>query len=148
MILMLIMSSKKKVYNKNIETYLKMKQKDIGRGRPKSNKKLKMKSNLNKTKGANISRRNKKLNKKIGTELNNFLGYSYERLVGTIRNKFINNDKLYIDIIKQEFYKINRDVIVSKTTENYNYESNTLGIPNSYEFGYYTNNINTKFTMA
>jgi hypothetical protein len=142
------MSSKKKVYNKNIETYLKMKQKDLGRGRPKSNKKLKMKSNLNKTKGANISRRNKKLNKKIGTELNNFLGYSYERLVGTIRNKFINNDKLYIDIIKQEFYKINRDVIVSKTTENYNYESNTLGIPNSYEFGYYTNNINTKFTMA
>jgi hypothetical protein len=148
MILMLVMSSKKRVYNKNIETYLKMKRKDIGRGRPKSKKKMKTQSNLNKTRGANISRRNKKLNKKIGTELNTFLGYSFERLVGTIRNKFINNDKLYIDIIKQEFYKINRDVIVSKTTENYKYESNRSGIPNSYEFGYYTNNINTRFTMA
>jgi hypothetical protein len=150
MILMLIMSSKKRVYNKNIETYLKMKWKDIGRGRPKSKRytKIKNKSNLNKARWANISKRNKKLNKKIGTELNNFLGFSFERLVGTIRNKFINNDRLYIDIISKEFYIINRDVIISKTTENYNNESNTLGIPNSYEFGYYTNNINTRFTMA
>src|ERR1700684_979994 len=124
MILMLIMSSNKRVYNKNIETYLKMKRKDIGRGRPKSKKQMKMTSKLNKTRGANINRRNKKLNKKIGTELNNFLGYSFEKLVGTIRNKFINNDRLYIDTIRQEFYKINRDVIVSKTTENYNYEYN------------------------
>ena len=146
MILMLIMSSKKRVYNKNIETYFKMKHKDIGRGRPKSKKKIKTESNLNMARRGNISKRNKKLNKKIGTELNKFLHYSYERLVGTIRNKFINKDKLYIDIIKQEFYKINRDVIVSKTTENYSYESNTLN--NSYEFGYYTNNINTRFTMA
>jgi hypothetical protein len=152
MILMLIMSSKKRVYNKKFETYLKLKQKDIGRGRPKSKRYTKRvnkrKSNLNKTRDANMSRRNKKFNKKIGAELNNFLGYSFDRLFGTIRNKFINNDRLYIEIISQEFYKINRDVIVSKTTENYNYESNTLGIPNSYEFGYYTTNINTKFTMA
>jgi hypothetical protein len=146
MILILILSSRKRVYNNNIETYLKMKRKDIGRGRPKFKNSIKSELTLNKTRGGHISRRNKKLNKKIGTEFKNYLHYSYERLVGIIRNKFINNDKLYIDIIKQEFYKINRDVIVSKTTENYNYESNILN--NSYEFGYYTNNINTRFTMA
>lgn len=146
MILMLIVSSKKRVYNKNIETYFKMKRKDIGRGRPRNMKNIKNELTLNKSRGGYISRRNKKLNKKIGTEFKNYLHYSYEWLVGTIRNKFINNDKLYIDIIKQEFYKINRDVIVSKTMENYQYESNTLN--NSYEFGYYSNNINTRFTMA
>jgi hypothetical protein len=147
MILMLIMSSKKRIYNRNIETYFKMKRKDIGRGRLNNDKKKKKNSNLNITTSGNISiKKNKKLNKKIGTEYNKLLHYSYERLVGTIRNKFINYDKLYIDIIKQEFYNINRDVIISKTMENYNYESNRLN--NSYEFGYYTDNINTKFTMV
>jgi hypothetical protein len=146
MILMLLMSSNKRVYNKNIETYLKMRRKDIGRGRPKSRKKMKNESNLNIITSGNISRKNKKLNKKIGADFKKYLHYSFERLIGTIKNKIINNDKLYIDIIRKEFYKINRDVIVSKTTENYNNESDTFN--NSYDFGYHTNNINTRFTIT
>jgi hypothetical protein len=78
MILMLIVSSKKRVYNKNIETYFKMKRKDIGRGRPRNMKNIKNELTLNKSRGGYISRRNKKLNKKIGTEFKNYLHYSYE----------------------------------------------------------------------
>src|SRR6202012_583723 len=137
MILILIMSSNsdKRVYHNNIETFLKMKLKDIGRGRLKGKKKIKKESNFNTITSDNISKRNRKLSKKIETDFSKYLHYSYNRLLGTIRNKFINNDKLYIDILKQEFYKINRDVIVSKMTENYYYDSNTLN--NSYDFGYY-----------
>lgn len=146
MILILMLSSNKRVFNNNIERYFKLKRKDIGRARPLSKKKIRNELTLSKSKDGYISKRNKKLNKKIRVDFKKYLRYRYEKLVRTIRNKFINNDKLYLDIIKQEFYKINRDVIVSKTTDNYNYESNTLNT--SYEFGYYTNNINTKFTMA
>jgi hypothetical protein len=146
MILFLILGSRKRVFNKNIEKYFKMKRKDVGRGRPISKKRKRNELTLSKNRKDNISKRTKKLNKIIMTDLKKYLRLSYEKLIIIIKNKFINNDKLYIDIIKQEFYKINRDVIVSKTTENYNYKSNTLN--NSYEFGYYTNNINTKFTMA
>jgi hypothetical protein len=146
MILILIMGSSKRRYNNKIETYLKLRRQDIGRGRVNTKKKIKMQLTLGKNTAGNLSKRDKKMNKKIETNYKKYLRYSYAKLFETIKNKFINNDKLYIDVLRQEFYKINRDVIVSKTTENFSYESNTLN--NSHEFGYYSNGINTKFTMA
>jgi hypothetical protein len=146
MLLLLMMSKKKRVYNNNIETYLKLKRKDTGRWRPKSKKKIRLESDLSLRTNGNINSNNNKLNKKIRPYFNKFIHYSYEKLVSILRNKFINNNKLYIDIIRQEFYKVNRDVIVTKTMENISYESNSLN--NSYDFGYITNNINTTFTLA
>jgi hypothetical protein len=143
MILILINNSNKRMYN-NIKTYLKLKRNDVGRGREKSEKQKKLEANLN-INNNNLNKKHEKLNKKIEATYKNYIHYSYERLVGAIRNKYVNSDKLYIDTIKEEFYKINRDVVVSKRIEYVNYESDTLN--NSYELGYSSNNLNTTFTL-
>jgi hypothetical protein len=143
MILILINNSNKRMYN-NIKTYLKLKRNDVGRGREKSEKQKKLEANLN-INNNNLNKKHEKLNKKIEATYKNYIHYSYERLVGAIRNKYVNSDKLYIDTIKEEFYKINRDVVVSKRIEYVNYESDTLN--NSYEVGYSSNNLNTTFTL-
>lgn len=94
----------------------------------------------------NIKKNNNEIENKVENNLiSSYLSYSYEKVVGKIRNHISNNDKLYIDIIKQDFYNINRDVIVNKTLEVINYESNTIN--NSYNFGYYNTNIYNDVTI-
>ena len=62
---------------------------------------------------------------------------SYNNLFNKIRNLINNNDSLYLEIIKREFYIVNRDVVLSKvkyempvdiknTMNNYIYNNNNL----------------------
>jgi hypothetical protein len=146
MILILMLNSNKRVYKNNIRTYLKWRRKDIGRGRHLSKKWMKNELILDQTTEGTISKRIRKLNEKINVDYKKYLHYSYEKLIGAIRNKFINNDKLYLDTIKQEFNKINRDVIKSKITDNYTYDSNT--IMDSYVLGYNIDSINAKLWVG
>jgi hypothetical protein len=82
---------------------------------------------------------NKKDNSIDKDFISKFRNYSYGKLVGKIKNYVSNNDKLYIDIIKQDYDNINRDVLVTKTLNNFHYESNFLNY--SYQYGYFNNNI-------
>jgi hypothetical protein len=53
-------------------------------------------------------------------EENNIFKFSssfYNNLFNKINNIIINNDILYIDVVKKEFYNVNRDIILSRVNE-------------------------------
>jgi len=88
----------------------------------------------------NINKENK-VNKKNNI-LSKFINYSYEKIVKKINNSLesiTNSDKLYIDIIKQDFYNVNRDVMVSKSVEVFDDEYNSFN--NLYNYQYNNRNI-------
>jgi len=80
---------------------------------------------------------NKNLNRTDDNLIYEYLNYSYGKLVGKIKKLMGKNDRWYIERVKQEFYNINRDVLVSKTL---NVVCNDINNFNSlYNYGNYTN---------
>jgi len=75
-------------------------------------------------------------------EKSEFRFYSYNNVLNKINNIVINSDMLYLDMVKKEFYNINRDVILSKIDEER--PINTYSLTNTYKFN---NNINNDFSF-
>ena len=79
---------------------------------------------------------------KINYILKKYTIYSYEKIINKIKNNLENisdSDKLYIDIIKQDFYNVNRDVLVSKSLDIFEDEYDTIN--KSYNYGYKNKNL-------
>ena len=72
---------------------------------------------------------------------------SYNNLFNKLNNVVINNDILYLDIVKKEFYNVNRDVILSKVTQEI--PNNIDTTTNTYKFtkNYLHNNLVFNFII-
>lgn len=137
--------SKEEAVNSNINIFFGNTRRWINRDIRDWFKKIKIKLRLKKKvekKSSDTAKKTKvkdnedKANKNL---ISKYLNYTYNKIVGKIKNYLGNNDKLYIDIIKQDFYNINRDVIINKSLENINYEFDTA--KNSYNLGYCNKNL-------
>lgn len=133
MIIKLTMNQNDKTDNNKITNLY-----NINKRKDKGNKNLKLTKNVIENNNEFVTKVNKNF-------IFNCLNYSYEKIVRKISNQISDNNKLYIDIIKRDFYNINRDVIVNKRLDIINFGSNTMN--NSYLNNYYNTNFYQDLTI-
>jgi len=73
---------------------------------------------------------------------------SYNDLFNKLNNLVINNDILYLDIIKKEFYNVNRDVVLSKVTQDVPNNIQTKINTHKYTKNYLHNNFVFNFIVG